>query len=782
MTRDEAITLTVGRDMWSTAAAAGAPSARMADGPMGIASGRVDERDISILTPAPVALAATWDRDLVAKVGALVGGEAKRQGVDLLLAPNLNLQRTPTGGRAFELFGEDPLLAGTLGVAWLGGLQSRRVGAVAKHLVCNDSETARDRFSAEIDEAPLREIYLLPFEMAARAGSAGLMAAYNKLNGTHCAEHAHLLTTIVRRDWGYRGFTVSDWFGTVSTAPAMAAGLDLEMPGPARFYGAKLAAAIDAGAVDADVVTDAARRVAEAASLYAGGDSGPEPGDRDAILTEATAASFVLLRNEGGLLPIAPGSVRTLAVIGPNAAAPCLQGGTFAKVSPRPDAVSALDALANAYGADRVRFAPGCDPSPRLPAMRAKATGDGAPGMTVDYFAGHDFTAAPLGSETRNTNSLTWFGGMPGVGAFDRAGGVRASGIVTPAVSGTHRLHIGGTGSVRLLLDGREIFAADRHIAPADIMGVLKGGDSETVDVDLVAGMPVRIDAELRFEPARAQGLWYGLRAPGDAETLLAEAEALAQEADAVLLVLGETADSGVESKDRDTNALPADQQRLAAKVIAANPRVAVAVNVAHAFDSAMADGAAALMVIWYPGEAFGPALADVLTGAREPSGRLPLTIAAHDADYPAFDAIPDAEGRVRYAEGLDVGHRGFTARGIAPAHAFGSGLGYGRVRPTAVHGAATREGGATLTVDCANDGPRDTAAVVQVYREDGALAGFAKAMVAAGDGRSVSIHVDPFALRRWRDGEWHRPSGSHRLLIGTASDDLPLHIDLHFN
>jgi beta-glucosidase len=168
--------------MWSTAEVRDVPSARMADGPMGIASGRVDERDVSVLTPSGVALAATWDRDLVARVSALVGDEAKRQGVDFVLVPNLNLQRTPLGGRNFEMFGEDPLLAGTLGTAWIEGLQSRHVGAVAKHLVCNDTETGRDAYSAEIDEAALREIYLLPFEMAARAGCAGLLLAYNRLN------------------------------------------------------------------------------------------------------------------------------------------------------------------------------------------------------------------------------------------------------------------------------------------------------------------------------------------------------------------------------------------------------------------------------------------------------------------------------------------------------------------------------------------------------------------------------------------------------------------------
>jgi len=784
MNQADVIALTAGQDMWSTAAVDGVPSAKMADGPMGIASGRVDERDISVLTPSGVSLGASWDRDLVRKVGAIVGGEAKRLGVDFVLAPNLNLARTPMAGRAFELFGEDPLLVGLLGTAWIEGLQSRHVGSVAKHLVCNDSETLRDRYDAIVDEAPLREVYLLPFEMAARAGCAGLMAAYNKVNGTHCAEYPHLLSEIVRKDWGYAGFTVCDWFGSKSTAPAMAAGLDLEMPGPARFYGAKLDAALTEGTLALDLASAAASRIAVAATRWAGGDAGAEPGDRREILTEAAAAGFVLLRNQGDLLPITPGSIRRLAVIGPNAAVPCFQGGTFAKIALKPDATLPLDALRAVYGDQtEIVFAAGCDPAPRLPSMPvtpARDIGDGCTrGMTVDFFGDQDFTT-PLTSETRDTNSLTWFSEMPGISAFDRPAGIRGSGHFAATVSGSHRFHIGGTGTVRLTIDGKEVFAAARTIAPSDIMGVLKSGDSDSVEVLLEAGQSVLVVAELRFEPARAQGLWYGVRAPGDAETLLAEAEALARSADAVLLVVGETADSGVESRDRDTTLLPPEQLVLVERVRAANPAVAIAVNVAHAFDTGFADQARALMVVWYPGEEFGPALAEVVAGKREPSGRLPVSIAHAEADYPVRDAIPDAEGTLRYAEGRDLGYRGFAAAGVAPAYAFGAGLGYGALRYETAEGERAADGGATLRVTVSNRGNRDSAAVAQAYCTDGGLAlvGFAKQIVPAGQSVEITIAVDPFALRRWEDGAWS-DAEAFDLQVGASATDLPLSVRL---
>lgn len=778
MTRDDAIALTVGRDMWSTAELPGTHSANMADGPMGIASGRVDERDVSVLTPCGMALGATFDRNLVRKVGAIVGGEAKRLGVDMVLAPNINLVRTPLAGRAFELFGEDPLLAGTLGVAWIAGLQSRHVGAVAKHLVCNDSETMRDSYDARVDEKALREVYLLPFEMAAKAGCAGLLAAYNRVNGSYCAEHAHILTRIVRDDWGYHGFTVSDWFGSKSTVPAMIAGLDLEMPGPARFYGQKLGDAVDRGELDEARIIAAADRVANAARQWAGGDAGPEPGDRATILADAAAASFVLLENHDALLPMKPGQHRTIAVIGPNAAAPCFQGGTFAKVALRPDAIGLVDALRTHYGAQtRILFESGTDPTPRLPAMPvlpAEDIGDGCThGMTVSFFGSHDFSGASLFQETRNINSLTWFAGMPGMDAFDRPGGVRAAGRFTAPVSGDYRLHIGGTGSVTLRVDGVVIYSETRSIPPGDIMGVLKNGDSDHVVLAMEKGQTYLIEAELRFEPARAQGLWYGIATPGDSETLLARAEATAAEADVVILVLGETSDSGVESKDRDTTFLSPDQVELARRVCAANPRTAVIANVAHAIDTSFAADAAALMIVWYPGEEFGPALASVIAGDREPSGRLPVTFAAREHHYPVFTAIPESDGSLNYAEGTRLGYRGFIHR---PAYAFGAGQGYGKF----VFLEARATAPFCLDVIVRNDGEHDSACVVQIYRtDDFALVGFAKQQVLQGQSASIAVTIDPMALRRWQDDGWRMPDGHIAVAIGASSIDLPIRLEL---
>ncbi|MFT4053617.1 MAG: glycoside hydrolase family 3 N-terminal domain-containing protein, partial [Novosphingobium sp.] len=420
LTLDQRLAMTAGAAMWRTVGYedAGIPSLTLSDGPMGIASGRVDERDVALLSPCATTLGASWDADLCRRVGTLTGGEAIRTGVDVVLAPNVNLARSPLAGRAFEYYSEEPLLVGVLGAAWASGVQSTGTAAVAKHLVCNDSETARDRMNVRVDERTLREVYLLPFELCADADVGGMLAAYNRVNGDWCAEQNHVIATIVKGEWGYRGAVMSDWFGTHSAAGSLNAGLDLEMPGPARFMGTKAAEALTAGEVSAQRVVDASDRLITFARRFKGGKTAPITGsDADELLVEAAAAGFVLLRNEGGILPLTPGRDAHIAIIGPNAAAPCYQGGTFAKIAVSPDAARPLEAILGRYRDHaRVDYEPGVDPQPRLPSMPvrpARDLGDGCEsGMTVDYFDGQSEDAALVASETRATNSLVWFAGV----------------------------------------------------------------------------------------------------------------------------------------------------------------------------------------------------------------------------------------------------------------------------------------------------------------------------------------------------------------------------------
>lgn len=759
LTLDQAASLTAGGAMWSSVAIpeAGIPAFTMSDGPMGIASGKVDERDIARLSPCATALGASWDADLARRIGMLVGQEAVGRGVDAVLAPNVNLARSPLAGRAFEYFSEDPLLAGMLGAAWIEGLQSTGTMSVVKHLVCNDSETDRDTVDVRVDERTLREVYLLPFEFAALAGCGGMLAAYNRVNGLHCAEQHHVLTDIVKGEWGYRGAIMSDWFGTHSTALTLNAGLDLEMPGPARFLGAKAAVAAGAGEIDRARIDDAAARVTALARRATGPKTAPlSDAEMDALLVEAAAAGFVMLRNDDAILPLDLTRIGTLAVIGPNAAAPCFQGGTFAKISVSPDLPSPVDAIRRRFGDTcEILFEPGVDPAPRLPGMPVQPSrdlGDGCTrGMTLDYFESQDCSGDPLSSETRDTNSLVWFVGVHEQAKFAAGGSVRASGMFTPQRDGAHRFHLGATGVSRMLVDGHEVVAT-AGCPPGDVMGVLKAGDSEIAEVELEAGRPVAVVVEFTFAPARVHGLWYGIRAPGSREELLMAATDAARRADAVVLMVGETSDSSVESKDRPDTKLAADQIALIERVTAANPRTVIVANVGHAFDTAWEDSGAALISAWYPGEGFAQAIAHVLAGDREPGGRMPVSIAREEGDYPGYALKPDADGQLRYIDGVRFGYRGLIAAGKSARHTLGAGAGYARFEWT---DAAVEGDAVALTVR--NMAARAGSDVVQLYRDEpeATLVGFAKVHLAAGESARVRVPLTRRRFMRWDDQGW---------------------------
>lgn len=767
--------------MWSTVAVpeAGIPSFSMADGPMGVASGNVDERDISLLTPCPTALGASWDLEIVEAVGRVVGDDAVARDVDAILAPTFNLARSPLAGRAFEYFSEDPLHAGIMGAAWIKGLQASGTGSIMKHGVCNDSETERDTVDVQVDERTLREVYLLPFEIGAEAGALGLLAAYNKVNGKWNTEQGHVLNDIVKGEWNFPYVIMSDWFATHSTDGTINGGLDLEMPGPARFMGPKIAAAVEAGQVEETRVRDAAARVAATARKVRE-HKAPPAGNAEQVLEAAAVEGFVLLRNEDAMLPLDPKSVKRIAVIGPNAAAPCYQGGTFAKIAVAPDTPTPIEAIRARYSADcEVVFEPGVDPQPRLPTMPAapaRDLGDGCTaGMTIDYFASEDCSGEPLSSETRNTNSLVWFVGVHEQGRFDQPGSIRASGRFTPSQSGTHTLYLGSTGAARMLVDCKDVLRAGKLRETSDVMGILKSGEADSVEIELEAGREVLVTVEFHFAGARVHGLWYGIRSPDSPEAMLARAIEAARDADAVFLIVGETSDSSVESKDRQDTKLAPEQLRLIEAVCAANPRTAAVVNVGHGFDAEWGSQAAALLVAWYPGQRFAPALASVLAGDREPGGRLPVTIARDEADYVGLNLQPDADGKLEYSEGTRLGYRGLIANGTPARHPFGSGFGYARFEI-----ADATVDGLTVSVTVRNVSERAGSEVVQVYRDapETALVGFAKVRLQPDEERRVDIAVDPRMLRLWNDG-WQDLPRPLALRVARDAEDPGLPVTL---
>jgi beta-glucosidase len=419
--------------------------------------------------PCGSALGATWDTDLVARVGRLLGWEARRKDAHLILAPTVNLHRTPIGGRTFECFSEDPLLTAELAVAYVDGVQGQGVGCCIKHLVANDTEHERFTISSDVDERVLRELYLVPFEAAAAAGVRAMMAAYNRLNGTHCTEHEWLLTGVLRRDWNWDGIVVSDWWARVGTVEALVAGMDLEMPGPPRGRGEKLRSAVAAGDVpDGDLDRSVERLIRFADAMAAARAIEPLPvDDPAALLREAAAAGIVLLRNErigpdgGPLLPLDPAVPATIAVVGPNADATAIQGGGSCHVDPV-EPVTVLDGLIARFGAANVVHEPGPPASRSTPALDVRRVhrADGRLGLDIEYVAGTDPTGLAVSTEQAGATRLAW----PYSPVSHQPWSARVTASLTPRVDGVHRFALRSAGTARLLVD--ETLVVDAAGAP----------------------------------------------------------------------------------------------------------------------------------------------------------------------------------------------------------------------------------------------------------------------------------------------------------------------------
>ena len=463
LTLDEKCRFLAGADLWHLPAIErlGIPALKVSDGPSGVRGERWTGSP-SALFPCGSALGATWDPALVERVGAALGSEARDRGVHVLLAPTVNLQRTPIGGRNFECYSEDPHLSARLGVAFITGVQGTGVSACVKHYVANDTEYDRMTISSEPDERTLRELCLVPFEAAViEAGVWSVMAAYNRVYGTYCSEHPMLLEDVLRGEWGFDGLVMSDWYGTHSTVPAAMAGLDVEMPGPPQWFGPALAAAVRAGDVPEAVVDEKIWKVlslAERTGLF-----DREPNDEQSIdrpehrmlAREAAVGSIALLKNDGGLLPLSSSddadSLRTLAVIGPNADIPSLQGGGSAAVTTH--AVSTpLEAIRERVGADVVvEHERGCD-QPSSDAAARRGAGWRSTRSPSSTSPDPSSPVKPVFEESVDRAWFVWLG--PWNAAVPDVFSARISGTFVAEETGAWSLSLTSAGRSRLFVDG----------------------------------------------------------------------------------------------------------------------------------------------------------------------------------------------------------------------------------------------------------------------------------------------------------------------------------------
>lgn len=798
LTLEQKIRLLTGADSWAVhgEAAVGLRPMVLSDGPAGVRGTRFDATNPSSSLPCGVALAATWDEQLIEQLAAALGREARARGVDVLLAPTVNIVRTPLSGRGFECFSEDPILTSRIGVAYVRGVQKAGVGATVKHYVANDSETDRHTYDARITERVLRELYLPPFEACIAEGDVFLvMAAYNSVNGATMTANSSLLTDLLKKEWGFSGVVVSDWSATTSTAPSAVAGLDLVMPGPHGPWGDKLIDAVRSGAVSEAMIDDKiarllllARRIGALNGAVGGDGAGTIAVHRSALidpalLREVAARSFVLMSNRRGLLPLHSGSVARIALIGPNAVDPQTQGGGSVRVLPvvRPVIADALGDTLDSY----VTVSQGCITSASIPLPANGTVRDpvtGKPGIRLEVRSadGEVLYDAPFPRTV-----VTWWDGLPEA-VHDGGSEVVMRARYSPHGDGLHLLGAAGEGRLRIEVNGAVV--AETSTKPSrESVSALSRPPELRVPVEMKAGRDVEVRVEYRPE-LRFAAMRLGIAPELDDDRLLDEAVEAAAAAEVAVVVVGSADGTESEGYDRESMQLPGRQDELVRRVAAANPNTVVVVNSGMPVVMPWAGEVAAIIQVWFPGQAFGEALAEVLSGDTEPGGRLPVSIPQVEADSPVLHAHPQA-GDLPYTEGLLVGYRGYDRAGIEPLFAFGHGLGYTdwSYESLVPAGASIRLGeDLDVAVTIRNSGTRAGREVVQLYLEgpdDDAtrpirvLAAFASVAAEPGEEVAARLTVPARMLMRYdeRSLGWISHPGTYTLRAGRSSRDLRL-------
>lgn len=783
MTLEEKITLIAGKDMDTNhIGRLGIPSLKMCDGPVGV------RWEKSTSFPSSIGIAASWDTDLVSKIAGALAKEVRAKGRHMLLAPCININRVPMGGRNFESFGEDPYLTSRLAVSYVKGLQQQNVIATPKHYACNNQEWERDSIDVKVDERALREIYLPAFEAAVKEGGAwSIMAAYNKVNGFHCTENKHLLNDILKKEWGFKGFVVSDWGATHSTVNAANFGLDLEMPQGDYFNKDLLKVAKD-GNVKESIIDDKVRRILRVmflAGLFAS-KSNSDRGALDSpehreIALQSAKEGIVLLKNESEILPININQIRSIAVIGPNAAVNRHGGGGSSTITPF-YSISPLDALGNRVGKKVViNYSLGCkldfEVSPiDSSALFAKYNGAKVNGLYGEYFNNKDLRGEPLLKRIDEQINFDWGGGSPTKEINKDGFSVRWTGKLVPPSGGECELNIMSDDGVRFYLDGKLLIDSWRDQA----------SEIKNVTVTLEAGH----EYDLRIEYYENWGkavIKLGWCKPGE---LLNNAVNAAKKSDMVVIFAGLSNKFESEGFDRNDLNLPASQNELIEKISEVNKNTIVVLNTgAPVLMDKWIDKVPAVIQAWYPGQEGGNAIADVLLGNFNPSGKSPITYPLSWEDCPAYPTYPGREGKTYYSEGIFVGYRYFDKKDIKALFPFGHGLSYTtfqysniEVTPCILLDSEV----VNVSFDLKNTGEREGAEVAQLYLRDvessverpvKELKGFQRVNLKPGEIKKINFKLDKRAMSFYdiRKKDWVAEPGEYEVFVGSSSQDIRL-------
>ncbi|HXR66636.1 MAG TPA: glycoside hydrolase family 3 C-terminal domain-containing protein [Ktedonobacteraceae bacterium] len=797
MTLQEKVSMLAGANMWQTVSIErlGIPAIKVTDGPNGARGGGGFTDGIKAACfPAGIALASTWNPAMVGRVGQALAQEARTKGASVLLAPTINIHRSPLNGRNFECYSEDPYLTGRMAVAYIQGVQSQGVGATVKHYVCNDSEYQRNSISSEVDERTLRETYLAPFQAAVQEGKPwAIMASYNKINGTFASENPYTLTDILRKEWGFDGVAMSDWFGTQSTADSVNAGLDLEMPGPANWRGEKLLQAFERGEVSEATIDESVRRLLrliERADAFEHPHEGPEQAidrpEHRAVAREAAAEGIVLLKNTREMLPLQAAKLTSLAIIGPNAKTARIMAGGSAQVNAH-YAITPFEAIVARAGEHvQVGYEMGCTNHNLLPLMDTNllTTDTGEHRMEVEYFNSSDLSGAPVASALNESSILLWMGNMPErVNAQQFS--VRATAHFTPETNGGYSFSLVSAGLSRLLLDGQEVIDNWTQQRPGETFFGM-GSAEISYSIELTGGQAYTLTLEYSKSNAPLAAVRLGCLMPLPANAL-ERAAALAASSDVALVFAGLSAEWESEGFDRPDLELVGEQQALIEAVAAANKNTVVVLNTGSPISMPWLNQVAAVIEAWYPGQECGNAIADVLFGDVNPSGKLTETFPLRLQDNPAYINYPGENGQVRYGEGIFVGYRYYEKKQIETLFPFGFGLSYTSFSYDALNLSAREIGPdetLNVSIDITNTGQRAGQEIVQLYirdkaasvqRPDKELKAFAKVHLEAGERQAVTLSITRDALAYYDilKRAWIAEAGEFEVLVGSSARDI---------
>ncbi|KAL0071632.1 hypothetical protein AAF712_001489 [Marasmius tenuissimus] len=826
---DEKISLLGAPNWWNTHSVdrLSIPAVRMSDGPNGVRGSSHFAATPAQCMPCATSFGSTFDPELIEEAGAFLGDEAKFKSSVILLAPTCNIQRSPLGGRSFESFSEDPHLSGMLAAAYVKGLQSKGVAATIKHFVCNDQEHERTAAESVLSDRALREIYLYPFMIAQRdAKPWAYMTSYGRLRGIHCSENRELLQGLLRDEWKFDGIVMSDWYGTYGVDQPVNAGLDVEMPGPPRWRQGQLlkhcltAQKLSVQAID-ERVTALLKFVQHQAKLnpeVVYGDGKERTRDTEEgrkFCRKLSADGIVLLKNDGDVLPIQPKKYKRVAVIGPHAKDRIYSGGgsAFLKAS---YVVTPYAGIVEALGSDfEVGYEVGCYANKYHPTLESLlTTQDGQPGWTCTFY-----NHLPDGSLSDPVASFILQDTRIRVNDFLPAGlnevwSIKLTGKLTVDKAVEFELGLAVAGRAKLYVDGKMTIDNWTKQTPGDFF-YGQGTVEERAVVHLEAKKSVDIlidytntkppNSAIDTQPALMRGVRLGGCPKIHDEEALQAAERLAAESDIVIVVGGLTPEWESEGFDRPTLDLPGKQQELIERVAKVNKKTVVviqagsATSMSYAYDSAHPT-VPAVVQAWYQGNETGNAIADILTGKVNPSGKLPLTLPKRVEDIAAYPNLRSEKGKVHYREDLFVGYKHFHKNGLEPAFHFGHGLSYTTFSLSKLvierdNSAGKDAFNVKVSVTVKNDGAVAGAEVLQVYvsypdkgitHPKMQLRGFVKVKdLQPGESREVGVLLDKYAVSYWEvdpysnssigKGVWRVEDGEYGIHVGASYDRIVL-------